>query len=82
MKAKRLYKLKGLSPYVDGIIGHDFHLSLWQRVKILFCSGISVFLMSEYIANKRDFIVIPREKYEFVQAEIARLKREAGETDE
>ena len=30
--------------YVKGIIGTDIKLTLWQRVQILFCGGISVVL--------------------------------------
>ena len=30
--------------YVKGIVGTDIKLTLWQRIQILFCGGISVVL--------------------------------------
>ena len=30
--------------YIKGIVGTDIKLTLWQRVQILFCGGISVVL--------------------------------------
>ena len=32
------------SPYVKGVVGRDIKLTLWQRIQILFCGGISVSL--------------------------------------
>lgn len=34
--------IKAHNPYVDGIIGTDIKLTLKQKIKILFCKGISV----------------------------------------
>lgn len=34
--------IKTHNPYVDGIIGTDIKLNLQQKIKILFCKGISV----------------------------------------
>lgn len=43
---KGTFKLKGFSPYIyDGIVGHIFHLSLWQRIKLLFYQRIEVVLV-------------------------------------
>lgn len=28
--------------YVKGIVGADIKLTLWQRIQILFCGGVSV----------------------------------------
>lgn len=54
MKRYKLWKEKNYSdngylylkfwhhPYVKGVIGADFKLTLWQRIQILFCGGISV----------------------------------------
>lgn len=36
--------LKADNSYVAGIVGTDIKLTLWQRVQILFCGGISVVL--------------------------------------
>lgn len=30
--------------YINGIVGTDIKLTLWKRVQILFCGGISVVL--------------------------------------
>ena len=30
--------------YIKGIVGTDIKLTLWQRLQILFCGGISVVL--------------------------------------
>ena len=40
-------KLKCYTPYVKGITGHDFKLSLVQRFKILFCKRLSVIFANE-----------------------------------
>ena len=57
MKKFRLWKEKNYSyngylyleschhPYVKGVVGADFKLTLWQRIQILFCGGISVFFI-------------------------------------
>lgn len=34
--------IKVFNPYVDGIVGTDIKLSPSQKIKILFCKGISV----------------------------------------
>lgn len=28
--------------YIKGIVGADIKLTLWQRIQILFCGGVSV----------------------------------------
>lgn len=40
-------RIKAYTPYVPGIVGHDFHLSFWQKVKILFSSSLSVVFLSD-----------------------------------
>lgn len=37
-------EIKAYSPYVDGIVGQDIKLTFKQKIKILFCDGISVYL--------------------------------------
>ena len=32
------------SPYIKGVVGTDIKLTLWQRIQILFCGGVSVVL--------------------------------------
>lgn len=34
--------IKGYNPYVNGVVGTDIKLTLKQKIKILFCKGISV----------------------------------------
>lgn len=29
-------------PYVKGVVGADIKLTLWERIQILFCGGVSV----------------------------------------
>lgn len=36
--------IQAYSPYVDGIVGQDIKLTFKQKIKILFCNGISVCL--------------------------------------
>ena len=40
-------KLTAYTPYVIGITGHDFKLTLSQRFKILFCKRLSVVFADE-----------------------------------
>ena len=37
-----LLYLKAHNTYINGITGVDIRLSLWQRIQILFCGGVSV----------------------------------------
>ena len=32
------------NPYIKGVVGTDIKLTLWQRIQILFCGGVSVVL--------------------------------------
>lgn len=34
--------IKAHNEYVDGVIGKDIDLTLWKKIQILFCKGISV----------------------------------------
>lgn len=34
--------IRAYSPYVNGAVGADIKLTLWQRIQILFCGGASV----------------------------------------
>lgn len=45
-------KLKCYTPYVKGITGHDFKLSISQRFKILFCKKLSVIFANEEFRKK------------------------------
>lgn len=36
-------------PYVKGIVNADIKLTLWQRIQILFCGGVSVLLVGRDI---------------------------------
>lgn len=36
--------IKAKNPYIKGAVGTDVKLTLWQRIQILFCGGISVVL--------------------------------------
>ena len=37
-----LYIRSSKHPYVKGVVGADIKLTLWQRIQILFCGGVSV----------------------------------------
>lgn len=50
----KTYTIKGYTPYVNGVVGHDFRLSFLQRLKILFCRGISVILVDETLRKEKD----------------------------
>lgn len=39
--------IKACNEYVDGVIGTDIDLTLWQKIQILFCKGISVFFIGK-----------------------------------
>ena len=41
--------IKTYSPYVEGIVGQDIELSLWQKLKIMFSKGISVVFIGEHL---------------------------------
>lgn len=43
--------IKVFNPYVDGIVGTDIKLSLSQKIKILFCKGISVCIGNVFKKN-------------------------------
>lgn len=34
--------------YITGVVGTDIKLTLWERIQILFCGGISVVLHGHY----------------------------------
>lgn len=48
-----LYSLKKTSPYVDGVVGADFRLSLMEKLKMLFCNGVQVILVGEDVEELR-----------------------------
>ena len=39
--------IKVSNPYIKGVVGTDIKLTLWQRIKILFCGGVSVIFMQK-----------------------------------
>lgn len=43
----KLYKIKQYTPYICGVVGADIRLTLWERLRILFCKGIQVNFISE-----------------------------------
>ena len=50
----KAYTIRGYTPYVNGIVGQDFHLSFWQRLKILFCDGVTVVLLNEKLKKEKE----------------------------
>ena len=36
--------IRANNPYIKGVVGTDIKLTLWQRIQILFCGGVSVVL--------------------------------------
>ena len=45
-------KIKAYTPYLVGVVGHDFHLSLWQRVRLLFSPTLSVIFISDELKKE------------------------------
>ena len=45
-------QIKAYTPYVVGVVGHDFHLSLWQRVRLLFSPTLSVIFISDELKKE------------------------------
>ena len=45
--------IKVKSPYVKGVVGSDIRLRFWDKLKILFSSGISVSLIGPDVYKKR-----------------------------
>lgn len=43
----KLYKIQQYTPYICGVVGADIRLTLWERLRILFCKGIQVNFISE-----------------------------------
>ena len=43
-KPMKCMKLVAYTPYVRGVTGADIKLTLKERIKLLFCEGVSVFL--------------------------------------
>lgn len=48
----RTGKLKTTTPYVYGVVGHDFHLSFINRFKLLFCKTLSVIFIGTKVMPK------------------------------
>ena len=36
-------------PYVKGVVGSDIRLTLWQKILILFCKGVTVSFIGEEV---------------------------------
>jgi len=47
------YELRKYTMYVNGIVGVEFKLSLKDKLKILFCSGVSVILFHGLAEDER-----------------------------
>lgn len=47
-------KIVAYTPYVKGIVGQEFRLTLLQRLKILFCKKLEVRLMSDDFKRRKD----------------------------
>lgn len=50
----KTYTIKKYTPYVNGVVGADFRLSFLQRLKILFCRGITVILVDEKLSKEKE----------------------------
>lgn len=46
--------IKAYNPYVHGVVGTDIKLSLKQKIKILFCNGVSVCIGDAIKDERRD----------------------------
>ena len=46
-------EVKKINPYINGVVGQDINLTLIQKIKILFCKGISVALIGSDVQNKK-----------------------------
>ena len=38
-------------PHIKGVIGSDIKLTLWQKIQILFCKGVSVFFVGKDVTK-------------------------------
>lgn len=38
-------------PYIKGIVGADIKLTLWERIQVLFCGGVSVMFHGKDISK-------------------------------
>lgn len=47
-----MFELKGYTHYINGTVGHDFKLTLLEKIKILFSKKLSVVFIS---ANKKSY---------------------------
>lgn len=45
--------LKSYSPYVRGIVGADFKLTLGQRLRLLFCKKLSVIFIEKWREKRK-----------------------------
>ena len=44
-------EVKRVNSYVSGIIGQDIRLSFFQKIRLLFCKGITAALISPEVAQ-------------------------------
>ena len=45
--------IKAYIPYIHGIIGHDFKLTLKQKLNLLFCKRLSVIFIEEKLRDEK-----------------------------
>lgn len=41
-------------PYIKGIVGADITLTLWQRIQVLFCGGVSVIFYGKDVSKNNE----------------------------
>lgn len=44
--------IKKYTPYVKGVVGCDFKLSIKQRFQILFCKNLSVIFIAQHLEKR------------------------------
>jgi len=48
-------EIKKVNSYInDGVIGQDIDLSIYQKIKLLFCKGISIALISPKVYKNQN----------------------------
>lgn len=45
--------LKTNNEYVKGVVGSDIKLTLWQKIQILFCKGVSVSFIGKDVYSSK-----------------------------
>ena len=50
----RMLYLRKNHEFITGVIGSDIELTLWQKIQILFCKGVSVVFIGKDVYLKKE----------------------------